>query len=477
MKTEIIFQDKYFYSKNAARPSLKYRRQIMSIFLAISDALSIAMSMLVAIFLWSQVRTDLQLEAHFRIIPPAIIFFILIFELMALYPAIGIGPVEELKRLTVSASFLTFVFATLSFFLRTTTVFSRATLTIAWLLILISVPMSRKIFRRIAVKYGFWGIPIAIVGDQKSVIHLQDRLSLHPISGLWPVLCVTGSVEDIFPKTKNRKNLFENIHTVFIATAQGKFNSARYLVTQKEYQFNNIIIIFDKESFGPIWFKPIFLVEHTGLEVVHNLLSSTQQTIKRVMDISLTILALPIFIFLFFIIGLIIKIDDRGPIFYKHKRVGYEGKDLWIWKFRTMAYNADVMLEEHIKNNPKIHQEWKENFKLKNDPRLTRIGKLLRRTSLDEVPQIINVLKGEMSLIGPRPIVQQEIPLYGSEFEIYKQVLPGITGLWQISGRSNLSYKDRVALDGYYIQNWSIWLDIHVLIHTALATIQGRGAY
>jgi len=142
-----------------------------------------------------------------------------------------------------------------------------------------------------------------------------------------------------------------------------------------------------------------------------------------------------------------------------------------------MAHNAETALKQRLKKDPALQMEWESNFKLKNDPRITDIGRFLRRTSLDEIPQIWNVLKGEMSLIGPRPIVTEEIPLYGDEFEIYKQVLPGITGLWQISGRNDLPYHDRVKLDVYYIQNWSIWLDIHILMHTMLATLQARGAY
>ena len=142
-----------------------------------------------------------------------------------------------------------------------------------------------------------------------------------------------------------------------------------------------------------------------------------------------------------------------------------------------MSYNAETVLKQRLKKDPALQMEWESNFKLKNDPRITDIGRFLRRTSLDEIPQIWNVLKGEMSLIGPRPIVTEEIALYGDEFEIYKQVLPGITGLWQISGRNDLPYRDRVKLDVYYIQNWSIWLDIHILMHTILATLQARGAY
>ena len=192
---------------------------------------------------------------------------------------------------------------------------------------------------------------------------------------------------------------------------------------------------------------------------------------------TLMFLGMPFMIALFAVIALLIKIISPGPVFYQHKRIGLDGKEIWIWKFRTMTHNSEFALQQHLKEDPALQMEWEINFKLKRDPRVTAIGRFLRRTSLDELPQIWNVLRGEMSLIGPRPIVKEEIALYGDEFEIYKQVLPGITGLWQISGRNDLPYHDRVKLDVYYIQNWSIWLDIHILMHTILSTLQARGAY
>ena len=176
MKTELIYQDQDFYSRSSQSLTIRHRRLLMSAFLLVSDSLSISSSMLIAIALWKQVRADLQLDAHLSMILPAVIFFTFIYHLMVLYPAIGIGPVEELKRLTISTSFVMLALITASFFLRVTSIFSRATLMIAWLLIVISCPLSRKIFRRIAVKLKLWGIPTMIAGDKKSVIRFQEYL-------------------------------------------------------------------------------------------------------------------------------------------------------------------------------------------------------------------------------------------------------------------------------------------------------------
>ena len=148
-----------------------------------------------------------------------------------------------------------------------------------------------------------------------------------------------------------------------------------------------------------------------------------------------------------------------------------------MWKFRSMVIDAESILNSYLVQNDELRIEWEQKFKLKRDLRITGIGAFLRRTSLDELPQLWNVIKREMSLIGPRPIVKEEIPFYKNDFEIYKQVLPGMTGMWQISGRNDLSYEERVGLDVYYVQNWSIWLDIHILIHTILVILRGQGAY
>lgn len=477
MKTELIYQDQDFYSRGPQSLTIRYRRLIMSAFMLLSDSLAITASIFIALAIWKQARADLQVEAHLSMILPALIIFTFIYHLMALYPAVGIGPVEELKRLTISTSFVMLTLITASFFLRVTTIFSRATLIIAWLLIMISSPLARKVFRRIAVRLNFWGIPTMIAGDKKSVIHFQGYLSRYPLSGFWPVRCMAGVIQDIFPRDNGNGQFFSPIETLIIAEGQGKFDSVRHLITQRKYRFKHIIVLFNEKNIGPIWFTPIMLVENMGLEVVHNLLNSTQKFSKRVMEMVLMFLSIPFLIALFAVVALLIKITSPGPVFYKHKRIGLDGKEIWMWKFRTMTHNSEFALQQHLKEDPALQMEWKSNFKLKDDPRVTTIGRFLRRTSLDELPQIWNVLRGEMSLIGPRPIVTEEIALYGDEFEIYKQVLPGITGLWQISGRNDLPYQDRVKLDVYYIQNWSIWLDIHILMHTILATLQARGAY
>lgn len=199
----------------------------------------------------------------------------------------------------------------------------------------------------------------------------------------------------------------------------------------------------------------------------------TYDFVKRAIDIIIASIGLLICLPIFILIGIIIKIDSKGPVFFKHKRIGKHGKKLEIYKFRTMIDNAEEAMKYFTEEQKK---EFKENFKLENDPRVTRVGKILRKTSLDELPQIINILKGEMSIIGPRPIVKNELEKYGKNQERFLSVAPGLTGYWAANGRSDVSYEERMALELYYVDNRSLLLDLKIFLKTIGSVLRGRGA-
>jgi lipopolysaccharide/colanic/teichoic acid biosynthesis glycosyltransferase len=197
---------------------------------------------------------------------------------------------------------------------------------------------------------------------------------------------------------------------------------------------------------------------------------------KRATELALIFATLPVSLFLMAIIAAAVKIDSKGPVLFKHKRIGFAGKDITIWKFRTMVQDAEAKLQECLKD-PDMFSQWAAQQKLSNDPRITRLGRLLRATSLDELPQLFNVIQGDLSLVGPRPIVWAEADKYKEGFTLYKKVKPGLTGLWQVSGRSSTSYRYRVNLDTYYVRNWSVWMDIYILAKTPLAVLSRKGAF
>lgn len=194
---------------------------------------------------------------------------------------------------------------------------------------------------------------------------------------------------------------------------------------------------------------------------------------KKSMDLILSFIGLILLIPVFLILAILVKLDSKGPVFYAHTRKGKNRSDIKIYKFRTMYSNSDEIFDSF---SDEQKEEYYKNFKLDNDPRVTKVGDFLRRTSLDEIPQLINVLKGDLSLVGPRPIVEKEICKYGQYADKLFSVIPGITGYWQSHGRSDTSYEERIEMDMYYIDNRSILLDIKIMFKTVISVIKKEGA-
>jgi exopolysaccharide production protein ExoY len=197
---------------------------------------------------------------------------------------------------------------------------------------------------------------------------------------------------------------------------------------------------------------------------------------KRLFDLALAVVLLPLAALLIPFIGVAIAVTSGGPVIFGQQRIGRNGRPFTIWKFRTMKADADRILREHLKGSAEAREEWQEKHKLGHDPRVTPLGRLLRETSLDEIPQILNILTGDMSFVGPRPIVARETIKYAERLPYYLAARPGVTGLWQISGRCNISYGTRVILDETYVRHWTIGGDMWILLHTPRAVFRGDGA-
>lgn len=212
------------------------------------------------------------------------------------------------------------------------------------------------------------------------------------------------------------------------------------------------------------------------LQVRNNLGRLPQRLFKRSLDLFLGTIAVVLLSPILVVIAILIKLEDGGPVLFKQNRVGYGGGDFLCWKFRTMALDAEDQLARWPTENSELYARYRDsNFKLADDPRVTKIGRLLRRSSADEFPQIFNVLGGDMSLVGPRPLLRRELPDYGAPISLYERVRPGITGLWQISGRSNTTFSERVSYDEWYIKNWTVWYDLVIMLQTAWMLLRGGG--
>jgi undecaprenyl-phosphate galactose phosphotransferase len=254
-------------------------------------------------------------------------------------------------------------------------------------------------------------------------------------------------------------------------------NMRRINILQTKYAFVSIVPDIKGLPLYGVELDHFFGSDQLFLRLQNNLGRRTNRIIKRAIDIVLALFGLILLLPVFVIFAIVIKLSTHGPVFFKHGRIGSNGSSFGCIKFQTMYPNSQELLVNYLATNVAAKLEWEQSFKLKNDPRVTFIGKFLRKTSLDELPQLWNVLIGEMSLVGPRPIIEAEIPRYHEDFYYYKLVRPGVTGLWQVSGRSDVDYAERVRFDIWYVKNWSLWYDFVILIKTIGVVFGGRGAY
>lgn len=455
--------------------------------LFLSDFISLLLASALALFIWSFVRSDLYPARYIHLIPVLLIFN-LIYAISGTYQGAGLNPVDELRRLTLGSTAAFLGIGALSFWLRNAEQFSRAAYILAWIFSLILVPMTRKLAKGFWVNMGLWGERVAVIGYGIQGDRLVRFLEQNPKLGFRPVVVLDGFRRDNPPVSlpfynvesipnPQKVTFLKGVKTAFLIPSELPAEFLEKILNDQWKRFMHLIMIPDAQYLGSAWVVPHDLGGLLGLEVRQNLLSQSEQRVKRAIDLAFIIAFSPFIIIVFLILALLIRLNSDGPIFYRQTRVGFEGKKFSVWKFRTMVTNAEEVLSKHLEENSECYEEWKATFKLKDDPRVTSIGKILRRFSLDELPQLINILKGEMSLVGPRPIVKAELGLYGDKIHLYSRVKPGLTGLWQVSGRNDTTYHDRVRLDAYYVLNWSIWLDIFILQHTINTVISGRGAY
>jgi len=363
-----------------------------------------------------------------------------------------------------------------TYLIREANVYSRLVFLIAAPLGIVMALAGRWCVRRIFCDVPWWGIPTVLVGPARQVEEMKALLDSQPGAGIRPVAVLYSDISTgRRPQFKHRGGKTMPYALILIPSGADRnwVRSAERFV----WGCNRIIVV--PESSGLMW-SEMRMRDCGGiaaLEVQRELLQKSSRFVKRAIDLCLAIGGSAIILPGVLLVALLIKLGSSGPAFYGHWRIGERGKPFRAWKFRTMVENADQVLEGYLDRDPAMRAEWVATQKLKKDPRITRIGKILRETSLDELPQVYNVIRGEMSLVGPRPIVDSEIIRYGEEFDLYQKVRPGITGLWQVSGRAETTYRQRVEMDVHYVRNWSIWLDFYLLVKTFGAVVRKQGAY
>jgi Undecaprenyl-phosphate galactose phosphotransferase WbaP len=410
----------------------------------------------------------------------------IVFAACGLYPALGLDVLEETKRVILCISFVQL--GSIGSLWTRNAIRDQLTWTFCyWAASLVAVPLGRSFVRSILSRESWWGEPVLLIGSGKPLGEIFNLLLRHPRLGLHAtgVLSQSGSVTGWaagLPVLHDLEAglLFaqrQKIQTAIVALGSAGCISLSEATDRYGVHFPKLIFIPPLSPRFNLCSGPGTLAAFRSIQISQKLLMPSFKMFKRSLDLLIAVSAGMALLPLALVIALAVKLTSPGPVFFGHRRIGRGGVSFRAWKFRTMVSDADTLLAEQLATNQELRMEWERDRKLRSDPRLTPIGSTLRKLSLDELPQLWNVMRSEMSIVGPRPICSAEVSNYAEYFADYSRVLPGITGLWQVSGRNETTYQERVQLDTYYVNNWSPWLDLYIIARTFKAVLSARGAY
>ena len=366
--------------------------------------------------------------------------------------------------------------------------FSRLWLVSSWVIAAIAIPSMRNLVRRLLSTFGFWQLPVLVLGSKSRAEEIDSVFAIEHALGYRVMAFVPLATFEAMPDDVGtfESRVVEELEALKLSPDVRVVLAPLYNELHITERLSRIL---ERRHYRYSIAAPLDGIPLHGLEqqyflgrnlllltVRKNIERPTNRALKRLFDLAFSMLFLIVASPIILILGLLVKLDG-GPAIYGHKRVGRQGRTFHCWKLRTMVVDADKRLKELLERDEAARLEWARDFKLRKDPRVTRLGNFLRVTGLDELPQLVNVLAGEMSIVGPRPVVEGEIERYGETTSAYFSVSPGITGLWQVSGRNDVDYETRVAFDQWYTRNWSLWLDLVIIFKTVPAVLSRRGAY
>ena len=337
--------------------------------------------------------------------------------------------------------------------------YSRLVIGVTFLFMAFLIPLAKNISKKVLYKLGIWRKKASIYGDDP---FLTEEIYKNPYLGY------------------ERAKRGEEPATIFVNSTGSNPDALKKVLSDQIKQKHEVIFVPLMDDYD-LTHSHIYELANTRTNLIvykNRLKSQYRKIFQQSYNYLLAIVLLPILLPVIGVIAILIKQESKGPVFFIHKRLGQNGKVIPTFKFRSMYNDAQERLQKLLAEDPEAKEEWEACYKLKNDPRVTKIGAFLRKTSLDELPQIFNVLRGEMNFVGPRPVIPEEIEKYYKEdAEYYFMVKPGITGLWQVSGRSDTDYDFRVKTDKWYVSNWSLWLDVVILLKTIKVVLKRDGAY
>jgi Undecaprenyl-phosphate galactose phosphotransferase WbaP len=467
-----------------ARFGCVLQRLITLLPLLIADLVAAAASILFADTVMRYWTPSWQTEAG-MVLPAIAAGLVISNTILRLYPGTGLHPMVEMRAASLSVLLTNgLLLAAMWLGERPAAVIIQLQLAVLFLVVLL--PLFRTMARHLCARMEGWGQAALVLGDGESAIRVFDALRNHPDCGLRPVgvlgdpMTFDRDLRDYpyFGPMSEAADVARRSSAYWAVIAMPNRPGAEVsaIVNECAAEIPNVVVT-SADGIPSLWSHPFSAPGFSGVYFQRGLLLPLPRIMKRAFDVAACLVGGILILPLLLLIVAAIRLDSPGPVIYKQRRIGRHGQYFFAWKFRTMVVAADRVLEEYLNSNPEYRREWESDHKLRDDPRVTPIGRLLRKTSLDELPQVWNALKGEMSLVGPRPIVDAEVEKYGRDFELYTCVRPGISGLWQVSGRNDTTYEQRVALDSYYVRNWSPWMDIYILIKTIGVIVRGQGAY
>lgn len=452
------------------------------------------LSIVIAGFLAVAVRNSIMTYNHFRVNPIYLLFWLpVVFLLFIFFKGLygrRIIVYQMTERLLLACLGGTVFSVLLMFLTQVSGQVSRLFVVLFTLFAFLLLSITRLITCRIIRNIRAFQIPILIVGAGKTadiivrqlmedsgmryriIGFLEDRKPYRTYEKDLPILGGFNDLEDVVKET--------GVNSVLIAAPGLSQNKLSDMIYRAQSLVKNVAVVPNLVAvpMSNITVESFFDAKIMVLNIRNNLDNRWNRILKRTFDLTATVIGGLLISPILLAIALWVYHDSPGPVIYKNKRVGLNGKTFYCYKFRSMYMNNKEILNKYLLQHPDLQEEWNTYRKLRGkDPRITPVGKILRKYSIDELPQLLNVLKGEMSLVGPRPYLSEEIPMMGKESNIILMAKPGITGYWQISGRNDVTFKERVNMESWYVYNWRLWMDIVLLWRTIAVVVHHKGAY
>ena len=454
------------------RVFLEKIKQLTVVFLfIIIDALIIYLSFWIAVklreLLAPWLGTAVIYSAIQRMLWICILFVITVFLTMGLYPGYGMTAVKELQLTSRAIILVYFLLMGVSYLYKGNYDFSRFVLLASFVMNLVILPLAHFATRNFFSRFPFYGKAVHIFGKAQDSAAIEKTLKSIRRMG-W-------HVEAIYPLAHARKiKDIPSSPTIAILASDSMLEAKSYERNLSNI-YTKVVVVPQKTRLVSLWVVPRDVGGALGLEFQYSLLIKSSIIVKKVIDFTVSLMAVILLSPLLLAVAVLVKLDSPGPIIFKQTRMGRYGRPFQLYKFRTMYADADIILTDLLASSASVRKEYKQFHKIRNDPRITRTGKILRRFSIDEFPQLFNVMAGDMSLSGPRPYLPAEKKEMGDYVKLILRVKPGITGWWQVLGRNDVDFTHRLEMDEFYISNWSVWMDIYIFLKTIAVIFVGRG--